>query len=373
MLFQSIKKALIGGAWIGILLLTVGCGISKKETIRADRKLSALVDDARDAFDEGNLKLAEEKYKAALLRAWAMDNPYESGTAAYNLAACLSSQKRYDEATDWLTDARAELCRAKTSTGNTWLLSAEIALAQGCTDDAKRFVEYASKACVPCELDDPYKLAGPAVVPASAECRSPCWSKLPFCNRILTPKRESAQCRSAYKARIQLANAKLCAQQCDLSQAKQHYDEAVVLLENVCDLGLAADRHDVAALIFELEGNSLQAGAHRDVEVELLRGSAQYREIPNILDAAADSYLLAERLDLRSDRMIRSARMHFARGELEESWIRIREASELPTALTCQVIQTRLALTAKLVSKGRDSTQSTVVQPLRPEDRSKLD
>ena len=367
------KNSLMGGASIGILLLAVGCGLSKKETIRTDRKLSALVDDAREAFDEGNLKVAEEKYKAALLRAWAMDNPYESGTAAYNLAACLSSQKRYEEATEWLTDARAELCRAKTSTGNTWLLSAEIALAQGCTDEAKRFVEYASKACVPCELDDPYKLAGPAVDCANADCRIPCLGKLPFCKTILAPKKESVQCRSAYRARIQLANAKLCAKQCDLVKAKQLYDEAVKLLENVCDLGLAADRHDVAALIFELEGNLLQAGAHRDVEVELLRSSEQYREIPNILDAAADSYLLAERFDLASDRMIRSARMHFARGDLEESWSRIREASELPTALTCQVVQTRLALTAKLISQSRDSAQSNVDQPSRQVDKSSLE
>jgi len=370
---QASKKSLICGSFFGILFLTLGCGISKKETIRADRKLSALVDDAREAFDVGNLRVAEEKYRSALLRAWAMDNPYESGTAAYNLAACFSSQQRFLEATEWLTDARAELCRAKTSTGNTWLLSAEIALAQGYTDEAKRFVEYASKACVPCELDDPYKLFGPAADCAIAECRTPFLGKLPICKRILTPAKESAQCRSAYRARIQLANAKVCAKQCDLSKAKQHYDEAVMLLQNVCDMGLAADRHDVAALIFELECNSLQAGAHRDVEVELLRGSAQYREIPNILDAAADSYLLAERFDLASDRMIRSARMHFARGELEESWSRIREASELPTALTCQVVQTRLALTAKLISQSRDSAQSNVDQPSRQVDKSSLE
>jgi len=345
------------------LLLTFGCKLARNETVRADRKLSSLVEDARKAFDEGSLKEAEDKYTQALFRAWAMDDPYESGTAAYNLAACLTSQKRFDEALDWLADARTELCRARSSTGNTWLLSAEIATAQGCPDEAQRFIAKASKTCVPCELDEPYQLLGPTAECEIEKCRQCFWEKLPCCKKLFKRAKEPAQCQSAYEARIQLATAKLAVKQCNLSRAKQHYRLATEKLVHVCDLGLAADRHDVAALIFELEGNALQAGAHRDAEVELLRLAAQYREIPNVLDAAAESYLLADRFDLAADRLIRSARIHYARGGLEESWVRIREASELPIVLTCEVVQIRLALTAQFIAKSRSLAEPNSETP----------
>lgn len=337
---------------IGILVIAVmagGCASTSTQIVDKDSELTRYVDDGREAFDEGDLKVAETKYRQALLRAWAIDDPYESGTVAYNLAACLTSRKEHIEAADWLVDSRVELCRAGASTGNTWLLSAEIAMAQCRFEDAERFVQYASSTSPPCDIIDTCCLCGPSGNCADAPCRDCCVVRLPVIGDKVKEKQADTRCRQGYEARIELTRARLAAKQLDVSNAKLHLARACQLSIEACDLSLHADRHDVAAAVHDLECDFLHAGAHRDREVKLLRCIGQYREIPNVLDAAAQSYCSAERLDLAADRMIRSARIHLARGEVEQAWQRIRDAGQWGAACGCQAVEIRLSLTAKII------------------------
>lgn len=345
----------------------VGCSSTPKPDAVKDSRLERYVTDGRRAFDEGDLDAAEKKYRQALRRAWATDDPYESGTVAYNLAAALTSRGAYDVAADWLVDARIELCRAGTSTGNTWLLSAKIAMAQERFDDAARFVDYAAMTCPPCEIVDTCCLCGPSGECCDDSCRDCCIVRLPCLADDVERNRQIEECEQAYRTRIELARARLAARQLDLGGAKQHLACACELSKELCDFSLHADRHDVAAVVHDLEANFVHAGAHRDREVTLLRCIGQYREIPDVLDAAAESYLNAERLDLAIDRMIRSARILFARGELQQAWERIRDAGEISTYgisthgiskySGCKAVEIRLGLTAKAIRDALDESE----------------
>lgn len=348
----SLDRTVAAALILTITILAQGCSTPPKQTVSKDSVLVRYVDAGREAFDEGDLDEAEKKYRRALMRAWAIDDPYESGTVAYNLAACLTSRQQYDQAADWLIDARIELCRAQSSAGNTWLLSAEIAMAENRFEDAERYVGNASSACPPCDLDDSSCLCGPSGKCSDEECRECCIEKLPGIGPKLREKQADRDCQQGYEARIELARARIAAKQFDAQSAERHLALACELSSEVCDLSLQADRHDVAALIHDVKGEFLQAGAHRDREVKLLRCIGQYREIPNVLDAAAQSYLSAERIELAVDRMVRSARIRLARGQLQDAWLIIRCASDMTTVECCDVLAIRLGLTAKIIQES---------------------
>lgn len=354
---------------LALATLTLGCSSApKKPQIDKDSRLSRHVSDGRQAFDEGLIEEAEKKYRQALKRAWAMDDPYESGTVAYNLAACLTSRGVYEEAADWLVDARVELCRAGASTGNTWLLSAEIAGAQNRFEDAERFVNYAASTCPPCEVPDTCCLCGPAGECCEDGCDC-CIVRLTGLGKKLEQQRVTEQCEHDYQARIELARARLAAKQLDLDNAKRHLACACELSKDSCDFSLHADRHDVAAAVHDVEARFLQAGAHRDREATLLRCIGQFREIPNVLDAASESYRHAERIDLAIDRMIRSARILFARGQLQEAWDRVERAVGLSCLGGCQAVEVRLSLTAKEIRDALPppaESEGSLPAPLNP-------
>ncbi|QEG00207.1 hypothetical protein Mal15_42770 [Stieleria maiorica] len=358
--------------WLVAAALVTGCAGGPQEIVEKDATLHRYVKDGREAFHEGDLDEAESKYRKALLRAWAIDDPYESGTVAYNLAACLTSRGDYLEASDWLVDSRVELCRAGASTGNTWLLSAEIAIAQARFEAADRYVRYAASTSPPCEIVDTCCLCGPSGNCADAPCEDCCVVRLPVIGDKVQAKQEDDRCRSGYEARIELARARLAANQLVLGEAKAHLTRACQLSIDSCDLSLHADRHDVAALIHDLKANFLQAGAHRDREVKLLRCIGHYREIPDVLDAAAHSYGSAERLDLAVDRIIRSARIRLARGQTEQAWQRVRHAGDLAARCGSEAVEIRLSLTAKIIREmlGKKTQRSPATGTPAAEDET---
>lgn len=352
---------------VAIHFATVGCATSQRNAVQIDRELSRQANAGREAYAEGELQVAVDKYHRALLRAWAIDDPYESGTAAYNLAACLVSQQQYERATDWLVDARVELHRANASTGNAWLLSAEIAMVQNRFEDAERFINYASRTCYPCDDAAKCDLRGPNATFYGGECRDSCLTRLPIVGKKIQSKEELKDCRQSYDARLELTRARLAAKQCDITSAYNHLQAAQRLAASICDPSLQSDLHDVAALIYDLEANHLQAAAHRDCEVTILRGIGQYRDLPTILDAAANSYCLAERLDLSIDRQIRAARILLARGEWDEAWRRVRSASEIAGEDGCTSSRIRLALTAELIQQAIASQpRDLTLEPIEP-------
>ncbi len=345
-----LQKALGITFVLTIVAYMPGCSsTSKSKKFEKDAKLERFVTAGRESYDEGDFDAAKKKYRSALIRAWAMDDPYESGSAAYHLAACLSHQGNFCLASEWLVDARVELCRARSSTGNTWLLSAEIAMAENRFQEAECFIEYAARSGYPNDCDEPYRLCGPDARMSERECKENCWAKLPIWGKRYQKRKATEACKVAYEARIHLARARLAAKQFDACQARDHYECAVGLDNFECNLELMADIHDVAAIIYDLEGNPLQAGAHRDKQVEVLRCISLYREIPSILDSAAESYCMANRFDLTIDRLVRSARIYLARGEFDKAWVRIRRASEIAGDSCCEAHEIRLSLTASIL------------------------
>ena len=284
--------------------------------VEKDPALHRSANAAGNAFREGNVKQAREDYIDSLLRAWAIDDPYESGTLAYNLAACAVADDDLQQAKEWLCDARFELRRAGASVGNTWLLSASIALSEDRVADAERFLGYASCADPPCETIGPSCSEGLCSSCEGLDCESCCLSGLPFIGAEARDCEQVRQCGESYHVRVLLAKARLAVRICDLENAQALLRDACQLTEGVCDLSLRADFHDVAAAIHDLQEGHLRAAAHRDHEVKLLRCIGQYREIPNVLDAAADSFLEAGKPNSALDRITRSARIHLARGDL---------------------------------------------------------
>ena len=85
-----------------------------------------------------------------------------------------------------------------------------------------------------------------------------------------------------------------------------------------------------------------------------MRCVGQYREIPNVLDAAAESFLEAGEPNSALDRITRSARIHLARGDLAAAWRRVDAASELARLVGCETAETRLATTARLIQQRLD-------------------
>lgn len=350
---------------VGFIIAVGGCASGPKEIAVRDATLTRHVKDANDAFVEGRIREAETKYRQALLRAWAIDDPYEAGTAAYNLAACLTSQSELQEASDWLVDARVELCRAGASTGNTWLLSAEIATSQCRFQDAETYVAHAARTCPPCEVPDTCCLCGPAGNCQSESERNCCSVPIPILGKHVEEARADDECRDGYRARIELARARIAIKQFDLSNAQAHLTNACEWSAESCDFSLHADRHDVAAALHDAKGEFLQAGSHRDREVQLLRCIGHYRVIPDVLVDAADSYASAGRLDLAVDRLIRSARVWLARGELSEAWDRVERAGEFALACGSEAVKIRLALTASII---RDALEAERTEPTTAAD-----
>jgi tetratricopeptide (TPR) repeat protein len=331
-----------------------GCSSGPREIAARDSRLERTVEDAQSAFREGDLATAEAMYRQALVRAWATDDPYESGTAAYNYAACLVSQSRLAEASDWLVDARVELCRGGASTGNTWLLSAEIAVAESRLDDADRLVARAAMTCPPCQVPDTCCLCGPSATCCPETERDCCAVSIGCFDKHHEEDRQQQECRQGYQARLALARAKIAAKRFDIENAEWYLAQACELTRESCDFSLHADRHEVAAIIHDVKGEHWQAAAHRDREVRLLRCIGEYRVMPDVLQAAAESYALAGRPELSVDRTVRAARIWFARGEFKTAWELIERVGEFALASGSDAVQIRLALTAKWI---RDALQ----------------
>ncbi|MEM6469930.1 MAG: hypothetical protein AAF802_10285 [Planctomycetota bacterium] len=351
--------SLIHSAAVLWALMICGCASRSSQIVEQDRSLVRSVDAGKVAFNEGDLQEAEKSYRKALMRAWAIDDPYESGTLAYNLAACLTAQSRENEAIDWLADAQVDLCRANSSTANLWLLSAQIAISQERFDEASRCVELASRTCPPCELDGSNCLCGPSSRCQAEDCDEDRLLERTCIGEKHRMHEAQDECEQAFAARVELTRARLAISQFDIESGCSHLQCSRELSSELCNLSLSAEQYDVSALIRDARQQYVCAGADRDREIKLLRCIGQYREIPDILDDAAVSYQSGERFDLAVDRLVRSARIRFSRGQLQSAWERVNEASDLVELCDSAAAETRLRLTAQWI---RDALEEEVPQ-----------
>ena len=280
-----------------------------------------------------------------------MDDPVESGNGAYNLAACMVSSSRIPEAKDWLVDARVELSRARMSQGNVWLMEAKIAQDRGRFDEASIYLRRAACSSVPCDEEE-------CLCAPGDPCEQGCAAQIPCVGKHITEKAEERDCEDGYKAQVHLGRARWYAEQYDLANARCHFAQACELAEHVCDYALQAQLQNVAAMIQLACGKHLSAGWHLDMEAKNHRLALNYREIPGTLELAAAAYEQAGRLDLASDRLTRTARIYFGRGEVQRSWQYVKRAVPIAEASCSRSTQIRLALLAhelhQFVEESRD-------------------
>ncbi len=331
---------------LGVLVTVVGCSTPSASQRKADATLTRFSKAGHEAFAEGYVDQAMEKYRSALLRAWAIDDPYESGTNAYNLAACLTSKGQTDAATDWLLDARVELCRAGSSAGNVWLLEAKIAKEECRFEDASHYVRRAECSSPPCDSREGCCLCGP-----HDPCGESCVTNIPCIGSRVAKRQAIEDCQIDFQAQIYLARASLAAEQYDTAAARAQLQCACELAEKICSHNLQAELQHVAALIHLAEGQFLKAAAHFDSEAKHLRLASNYREIPLALNRAATAYEQAGRADLATSRMCRVARIWLGRGDTREAWHHLQMASELAQMTECESARIRLALVAQEIER----------------------
>ncbi|TWU43923.1 hypothetical protein Q31b_14550 [Novipirellula aureliae] len=333
---------------LAILLVQSGCRTPSLSPIKeVDSTLVRHSKSAKEAYAEGDIDAAIREYRKAIRRAWAIDNPYESGTAAYNLAACMTSLDKNAEAKDWLVDARIELCRAGSSTGNTWLLEAKIALQECRFDEAQQMLDRAACCTPPCSQNGHDSCCRP-----HDPCQGSCVTQIPCVGKKLKQKKQTEQCEDDYQAQIHLARARLAAEKYDILCAEQSFESACKLAADVCSEELQAELQNVAAMIHLAKGEYFQAACHFDKEAEHLRLAGNFREVPIALEFASAAYEQSGRMDLATTRMCRVARIWFGRGETKKSWDYVQTASELAEFCESQTARIRLALLVNEIERA---------------------
>lgn len=330
-----------------------------------DPSLQRYVKDADQAYANGQLEPAIANYRKALRRAWAMDDPRESGTAAYNLAACLMSDSKFGEARDWLLDARVEYGRAGLSTGNVWLLEAKLARLEYRFEEVDDLLRRAACSEAPCSQ-----------VTSSNPCSDRkfccgngegCVIKIPVIGRRLEKHRAGRDCRNAYQAEIHLIRARAAAEQYEITSASREWALACELVDGIGSCDLQAELHDVAAMIHIAQGDFLRAAHHLDRETECLRWAGNYREIPPTLELASAAYQQAERLESAAGRLCRAARVLYGRGDLNHAWQVVQRAIPLAEATCTESTRIRLALLAHeiLMSMTEEDGDTQALLPAR--------
>lgn len=315
-----VALALLVGA-VAVVGLT-GCRSTKKQP-RPDPQVQRLASDAREAFALGVDATALARYRQALKRAWALDDPVEVANSAYNLAACLLSVGRYDEARGWLAECRVELARTGRHSGAAWMLEAKLARQEGRLGEA----EYISRAIAArvrpgARPEDCPPLGGIPVAPPEARCGDmlddeP--TRLARLQEKLSAKEACAdriECQTAdrqARRAVWIFEANLACDRGDLAAARAALDRAQRHERAVTQLDWAEiDR--VSGRIALLAFAPAEAGRHFDREAERCRRAGHAREVAFAFYDAGEAYESAGMPPLAVDRYLRTARMLYARG-----------------------------------------------------------
>ena len=319
------------------LALLGGCRSSSPQPTEAIAGAIRYSGDGAESLATGNTHSAIRSFRRAIHRSWASDDPFHAGTNAYNLAAALFANEDHESALCWLIDARVELHRAGASAGNTYLLEAKIAQAEGRIADAGSMIALASCSAPPCS--EPAQDQPVACRPSKLAC-------VPWLGAKLEERKAIGQCADDYQAQVHLARSRLAAESYQLALASQHLGRAKLLAKDVCSSELRAEIHHATALIELAHGSYLNAAVHFDREADAWRVAGTYRKIPDVLQLAAAAYLQIERFDLASDRLCRSARCLFAQGKYHRSWDVVQQAFTFVELDATQSSDIRLMLTA---------------------------
>lgn len=353
----------------------LGCRSSASDSPKLDSTLARFSEAGRESYAEGNVLDAVEEYRSAIHRAWLMDDPYESGTNAYNLAACLISIGETARAKDWLVDARVELTRAGSSAANVWLLEAKIAQEEGRLTESLALIDRASCSKPPCSAETCSAETGSADCCSSQSsgtrsrsgccgdddpCADRCVYKIPCVGDRIRKKDAITQCEEGFESQIHLARSRVAAERGDIPTAMCHFRAACDLASQVCSEDLQAELQNVAAMIHLAKDEYLQAAWHFDKEAKHLRHAKNYRVISSALELAAAAYSEAGQHRRAANRLSRVARIWFGRGDIAQAWKHLNHASEMVRLCGCDQTSVRLSLLA-------DEIHRTVGNDLPPD------
>lgn len=269
--FPTFIIFLVGSA--ALLGLLAGCGSTPPARL-VDPELSRLSGAARRAFDRGEIAGASRLYRQGLRRARAMDDTVEIARLTYNLGLCLVVLEHYDEALEYLEEARAEFSREGDIPVDLEVLEAKLALRQGKLAEAEA------------RAGEGLARRGSSISPSDS---------LQF---VLIA------------AQIDLARN-------ELQPARKKLEEARELFQSLSrpESMLEARLSGLEGELFSADGEFNRAGEAFDRQVDLLQEAAKYREMALALSRAGEAFGKADKPGESSDRFYRAARSLFAQGD----------------------------------------------------------
>lgn len=327
-----------------VTTLCVGCRSSmQKKNGGSDPALTRISDRATELYNLGGIEGAQEEYFKVLKQAWASDDAYESGTAAYHLAACYFSAGDAEKAKDWLIDSRYELNRCGASCQNVWLLEAKIARVEKRYDDVAYLLQRSTSENTSDTSLSIFDGEGDRVLPKIqlASVRTP----LGGVRGKLPKQREQA----AEDLPVLLMKAAVAVERSELSEAKMHLKEAERQLSFVDQPEWQAEWYRISGDLAFSTGQAKRAAEFYDQEADTLSSAGLYRDLPKVLTQSANAYESGKQFDVAADQLCRAARLYFGRSEYELAWQTVQAAGNLSEKSEDATIEVRLRLLAEQI------------------------
>lgn len=263
-------------------LLLAGCGhVEPKKP--ADDELRRMLENARTAFDRGQLEQAAGMYEEALDRAKLIDRPREIGNAAYNLSLILISQGDYPAAERHLREAQAEFERVQENLADVLLARARLAQFQ---DNYSELAHLAEQALV-----HPQSQPEPG-------------------HRV--------------QALVLLGLAGLHEER--LPEAERRLQQAIEAMPSDPALPLEALVVSLEGTLLRYREQPLAAANSFDEEANFWRGAQLYREMAAALRRAGESWLAGGDERNAANRLFRAARSFAEQGLTEPALGSLRQA-----------------------------------------------
>lgn len=333
-----------------------GCRTGGSRSAVVDRPLARESRKAVEAFHFGYDDEAVVRHRAALRRAWELDDAEAIANTAYNLAACWAAMQHWEPARQALAEARAELRRSGQSEVDAWLLEAKIARAQGRWEEA---AYYADCVVEPLIRRDPD-------CDRCRQDRSNHWAvALRACHtrivRCLHPEEEKPDVCDSYQISLAVFRANLAIDRGDVVAAQGLLSHARQWNSSPIDPAGRAEIAATEARLLLLQQRPQAAARRLDEEAEWLRQAGHLRELPMANSAAAEAFLQAGQPVDASERFLRTARLLYGRDDLLASLYFLERSIELAVAMGDIDLQYRAALLLEEIeqaNRGRKPSQA---------------
>ncbi|HBA82992.1 MAG TPA: hypothetical protein DCZ95_02755 [Verrucomicrobia bacterium] len=255
--------------WLCLVGGLSGCS-SPGPARQTDPDIATAASSARLAFDQGQIERAAGLYSRGLTKARSMDDSFEIANNAYNLAACMMTLGRPEEARPLLQEAEREALRAGAARSDIRLMQAAAAQSLGQADEARTILK-----------------------------------------EVL-----SNSDRPEYRAQAFILEIRMACDAGDVAAAESRLKDLQ---------GLRLDKKDNVLLQAEIEGlqgrlagmknQPGEAAGFMDRQADLLRQGGKFRDMAQALGRAGEWHGQAGQWPAAWDRAYRAARSLFAQGD----------------------------------------------------------